>query len=199
MTRVDPRRRSFLKVGLGGALLLAGGGLLGWRIFELGERGYGRFIASGEAPIALSVKEFAVVKSLVRALLPAEDGFPSGESLGIAQRIDEEVWAAAPELRRDLKAGLQLLEHATALQGFSSRFTRLETAAQRAYLEKLLAGSNNTLGLVAVAFKQMAHLFYYGHESVWKHIGYDGPLIKTAVPPDSTVAYKALLRKVGAA
>lgn len=170
--------------------------MLGWRFFELG---YGRFIAAGEAPIALSVKEFAVVKALVRALLPAADGFPSGESLGVAQRIDEEVWAAAPETRRDLKAGLQLLEHATALQGFSSRFTRLDEAAQRAYLEKLLAGSNNTLCLVALAFKEMAHLFYYGHESVWKQIGYDGPLVKTAVPPDSSIAYQSLLRKTGAA
>lgn len=199
MARVDSRRRRFLKVGLGGALLLAGGSVLGWRIFEFGEVGYARFIAPGEVPIALSVKEFAVVKALVRALLPAEDGFPSGESLGVAQRIDEEVWAAAPEVRRDLKAGLQLLEHATAMKGFQSRFTRLEPAAQRAYLEKLLAGSNNTLCLVALALKEMAHLFYYGHESVWKHIGYDGPLVKTAVPPDSTVAYKALLRRSGAA
>lgn len=196
MTRVDPRRRRLLKVGLGGTLLLAGGGLLGWRVFEAG---YGRFIASGEVPIALSVKEFAVVKALVRALLPADDGFPSGESLGVPQRIDEEVWAAAPALRRDLKAGVQLLEHATALHGFSSRFTRLPETSQRAYVEKLLAGSNNTLCLIALALKEMAHLFYYGHEAVWKHIGYDGPLLKTAVPPDSTVAYKALLRKAGAA
>jgi hypothetical protein len=191
---VDARRRRLLKGGLGGALLLAGGGLLGWRIFE---RGYGPFITSGEVPIALSVKEFAIVKALVRAILPAEAGFPSGESLGVPQRIDEEVWAAAPALRSDLKAGVQILEHATALHGFPSRFTRLPAADQRVYLEKLLAGSNNTLCLIALALKEMAHLFYYGNEAVWRHIGYDGPLVKTAVPPDSTVAYKALLRKIG--
>ena len=174
-------------------MLLAGGGLLGWRFFG---RDYSSLLVPADTPIALSTKEFAIVKAFTGALLPAEDGFPAGISLGVPQRIDEEVWAASKELQSDLKAGLQLLEHATAWNGYSSRFTRLRPPEQRAYVEKLLAGKNSTLCLVALAFKEMAHLFYYGNEAVWRRIGYDGPLVKTAVPPETSIAYQDLLRKV---
>ncbi len=188
----EPGRRSFLKIGLGGTLMLAaGGGIFGWRFWS---SGYAQLLAPDETPLALSIKEFAIAKAFVRALLPAEDGFPAGESLGIPQRIDEEVWAAAPELASDLKAGLLLLEHATLWSGHRSRFTRLAPDEQRLYLGRLLAGANSTLCLIALAFKQMTHLFYYGHPAVWQRIGYDGPLVEKAVPPDSAITYQALLR-----
>ncbi len=194
---IDPSRRRFLRLGLGGGLLLAaGGGLLGWRFMS---RGYDRLLAPSDVPIALSIKEFAIVKALVAALLPAEDGFPAGESLGVAQRVDEEVFAASPEVGSELKAGLQLFEHATLVNGFGARFTALPAAAQRAYLLKLLSGSNNTLCVIALALKEMVHLFYYAHPEVWMRIGYDGPLVERAVPPESAIVYGALLRKKGGA
>lgn len=190
--QADLARRNFLKLGLGGSLLLAaGGGIFGWRIWS---RGYDRMLAPGDTPLALSAKEFAIAKRFVQALLPGDDGFPAGDAIGIPQRIDEEVWAAPPELASDLKSGLLLLEHATLWSGYSSRFTALAPAQQREYLSKLLAGDNNTLCLIAIAFKQMAHLFYYGHPAVWQRIGYDGPLVEKAAPPDSAITYQALLR-----
>lgn len=190
--KIAPTRRSFLKLGLGGTLLLTvGGGVFGWRFWS---RGYAQLLAAHETPIALSIKEFAIAKTFVRALLPAEDGFPAGDSLGIAQRIDEEVWAAQPELASELKSGLLLLEHATLWSGYASRFTALAPGQQREYLGRLLTGENSTLCVIALAFKQMAHLFYYADPKVWQHLGYDGPLVEKAVPPDSAITYRALLR-----
>ena len=196
MTHGNPlKRRRFLKLGVGAALLLAvGGGAFKW----LGS-GYGSFVTGDEHPIALTTKEFAVVKSVVRALLPAEGGLPSGESLGIAQRIDEELWAASADTRSDLKAGLQVLEHATIMNGYASRFTALEPEKQREYLSKLLNGSNDTLGQIAGGLRQIVHIFYYARPETWKAIGYDGPLVPKAVPPDSHVAYAKLLGKSGGA
>lgn len=188
---LHPNRRLFLKLGLGSAALLAvSGGVLG--IFHLG---YDTQLSREEIPIALSVKEFAIVKALVRAMLPTEDAFPDGVVLGIPQRIDEEFYVADSSVRSDLAAGLQLLEHASLLCGYRSRFTALAMSMQREYLHQLLAGRNATLRQVVLAIKQVMHLFYYSHPSVWGRIGYDGPFIKEPVYPDSHVVYQDLLRK----
>lgn len=189
------KRRRFLKLGIGAAVVLAaGGGALRWL-----SSGYGAFVTGAERPIALSTKEFAIVKCAVRALLPADGPLPSGESLGLAQRIDEELWAASSDLRSDLKAGLQVLEHATIMNGYSARFTSLAPDQQREYLAKLLDGRNDTLRQVAGGLRQIVHIFYYARPETWKAIGYDGPLVPEAVPPDSHVAYAKLLGKSGGA
>jgi hypothetical protein len=191
VVKVDPRRRRLLKLGAFGAVTLAlGGGALRWFA-----GGYAAQLEAGEVPIALSTKELAIVKAFIGALLPAEDGFPSGVALGVHQRIDEEMWATSEGTRGDLKNGLQLFEHATITHGFSSRFTSLEPAARLAYFDKLLRGEPGALQQIAVALKELAYLFYYSRDETWKVIGYDGPLVGVVKPPDSHVAYQDLLRK----
>ncbi len=191
MVKVDLKRRRLLKLGLGAAIAVAaGGGALRWLA-----GGYGSQLEADEVPIALTTKELAIVKAFVAAMLPAEDGFPSGVALGVHQRIDEETWAASEGTRGDLKNGLQLFEHATVTHGFFGRFTSLEPAARLAYVEKLLAGGPGALQQIAVALKEMAYLFYYVRPETWKRVGYDGPLVGVAKPPDSHFAYQDLLRK----
>ncbi len=190
MVKFDPKRRRLLKLGLGGAITLAvGGGALRWFA-----GGYAAQLEAGEVPIALSTKELAVVKAFIGALLPAEDGFPSGVALGVHQRIDEEMWAASEGTRSDLKNGLQLFEHATITHGFASRFTSLDPASRLAYFDKLLRAEPGALQQIAVALKELAYLFYYSRDETWKVIGYDGPLVGVKKPPDSHVAYQDLLR-----
>ncbi len=191
MLTVGLKRRRLLQLGLGGALALAAGG--GALRFFAG--GYAAQLAPSEVPVALSAKELAVVKAFVEALLPAEDGFPSGVALGVHQRIDEEAWAASEGTRGDLKNGLQLFEHATISHGFGSRFTALGAAARLAYVDKLLRADPGALQQIAAALKELAYLFYYVCPETWGHIGYDGPLVGAAKPPDSHVAYQDLLRK----
>lgn len=190
MTNTLPRRR-LLKLGIGGAVLLTASGFaLRWF-----SAGYDRQLTQGEVPIALSGKELAIVKAYVAALLPADDALPSGVALGIHQRIDEELWAASSAVRNDAKAGLQLFEHAPLLNGFGARFTALEPDAQRAYVGRALVGTNDALRQIASALKQLSHLLYYARPEVWKAIGYDGPWVPTAVPPDSHIAYQDLLKR----
>lgn len=184
-------RRRLLKVGLvGGVAVAAGGALLRWLRF-----GYSSHLDPNEKPVAFTVKEFAIAKAAVEAMLPAEDGLPSGLSLGIPQQVDEQVWTANDLLRADFKNGLQLLEHATLTNGYRSRFTALSLAERRAYLDGLMNGSNSVLAQVAFGLKEMIHLRYYGHPGVWKSIGYDGPLVPEPVPPASALAYAGLLAK----
>ncbi len=191
MVKFDPKRRRLLKLGIGGAIALAvGGGALRWLA-----GGYAAQLEGDEVPIALSTKELAIVKALVAALLPAEEGFPSGVALRVHQRIDEEMWAASEGTRSDLKNGLQLFEHATITHGYGSRFTSLDPASRVAYFDKLLRAEPGALQQIAVALKELVYLFYYCKDETWKVIGYDGPLVGVKKPPDSHVAYQDLLGK----
>lgn len=185
------RRRRFLKLGIGGAIaLVVGGGALEYFVL-----GYASLLDPTDRPTALGTKEFAIVKALVRALTPADGGLPSGDSLALAQRVDEELWAASPDVRQEIKAGLQLFEHATALHGMGTRFTALDPSMQRAYVAMLLDGGNDTLRQIASGLRQLVYLYYWGHPGTWKAIGYDGPWVDKPAPPESHVAYTKLIGK----
>jgi hypothetical protein len=183
-------RRTVLRLGFAGATALAlGGGLASWVT-----AGYASLLEPNDTPIALSVKEFAVVRALVDALFPGEDGFPSGLAIGLPQRVDEEIWAANDFTRGALKDGIQVLEHLPPLHGHPHRFTALDREARVAVFAKLLASRTNTIRQIAVALKQMTHLFYYANEKVWPSIHYDGPFVKEPKPPASAIAYADLLK-----
>lgn len=177
-----PRRR-FLRLGIvSGALFATGGVGLAW--FRAGYR-----LEPSEKPVALTVKEFVVVRAIVRALFPADSDLPSGESLRLPQRVDEELWAAEPAVARDLTWGLQLLEHAPRLYGMRGRLSTMSPADARIYLGLVLLGPREPLRQVVIAFRQLITLFYYANAATWKPIGYDGPFISEPSPPETHKRY----------
>lgn len=179
-----------MRLGVAGAALLAlGGGLASWIT-----AGYGALLGPEDVPVALSVKEMAVVRALVEGLFPAEDGFPAGLALGLHQRIDEELWAASDVTRAALKDGIQLLEHVPPLYGHAHRFTALAPAARAEVFSRMLASDNATLRQIAFALKQMTHLFYYANPATWPRIHYDGPFVEAPRPPASALLYADLVR-----
>lgn len=183
-------RRTFLKLGLvGSGLLAVGGGLAAWF-----SRGYESYLSADDRPIALSTKEYAVVVQLVEALLPASDGFPSGVSLRVPQRVDEELWAASEKQRTPIRQGLELLEHLPLAKGRRSRFTRLPAPEREAFFEELLASDVDAFRQLSLALRQLVHLAYYGHERTWRAMRYEGPLGIPEKPPVSHVHYESLLR-----
>lgn len=181
-----PTRRAVL-IGLfgGGAFVAAAGGL-SW--FTLGYD-----LRPGELPLAMSAKEFVVARAIVEALLPGGDGLPAGVDVGVPQRLDEELWSAPPEVTADLKAALLVVEHAPPLLGFAGRFSSLSVEARQDCLRAMLASDRDVLVQVVVAFKQMAHLFFYAVPATWGAIGYDGPWVTEEKPPPTSIAYRALL------
>ena len=179
-------RRRLLAFGLGGTAALACGGALSW--FTLGYA-----VGPGDAPIGLSRKELAIVRAIVEALLPADGDLPDGLSLGVHQRIDEEVWSAGDVLRGDLKSAIVALEHLPPLFGWPHRLTRLAPADRLAFLERALRASPTPVVQAATALKQMCALFYWGRPETWGAIGYDGPWVPQRLPP-SSVRYAELLQ-----
>jgi hypothetical protein len=178
--------------GLGGTAALACGGGMSW--FRLGYS-----LPAGDVPIGLDTKQLCIVRAIVEALLPADGDLPDGLSLGVHQRIDEEVWAAAPATGDDLRAAISLLEHLPPMYGFYGRLTRLSPSERLACFEQLLLAGPGPVVQSAVALKQMCSLFYWSHPQTWPVIGYDGPWIATPVPPASSVRYAELLTKARAA
>lgn len=182
-------RRRFLKLGVvGTALVATSGTALAW--FHVG---YGKHLDARDKPVALTKKEFAIIKALVRALFPADGELPSGESLRLAQRVDEEVWAASEEVQRELGWGLQLLEHAPRLYGMNGRLTDMSALDAATYFEKVLLGPREALRQVAIATRQLMHIFYYANPATWKAIGYDGPLVPEAKPPETHKRYLEMI------
>jgi hypothetical protein len=175
-----------LALGGGGAALLGCGGALSWLTV-------GYALPPGDAPIGLSVKELAIVRAIVEAVLPEDGDLPSGLSLGVHQRIDEEVWSAPDDVRADLSAAIQLLEVLPPLYGFPGRLSRLRPDQRVAYLEALLRAGPTPIVQAVTALKQMCHLFAYVHDRTWAAIGYDGPWVSIPRPPPSSVRYAELL------
>lgn len=188
--RVSITRRRLLAVGLGGTALLAGSGLLS--VFG-GD--YDDAWAAGPAravrPLALSIKEFVVVTAIVDALYPQSGGFPAGVEVGVPGRVDELVWAQPAHVREDLKAALQLIEHAPPLVGSLGRFSRLDVDERGTVLRRLLQRGPAVVVQAAVGLQQMASIAYFADERVWSATGYDGPWQQEPKPPASHAAYVA--------
>ncbi len=132
-------------------------------------------------PVALSVKELAVLTSLVDRLLPDRPPFPTAREVGVALRIDRELSFHGAKLTSDTSAALFLLEHGGVLHGGVRPFTELSTEAQD---ERLIAmaGGNDIERQVVNGLRILALFFFYADERTWKHIGYDGPLVAERTP-----------------
>lgn len=186
-------RRRLIQTGIaGGALLAVGGTVLGWATL-------GYQLEPGEVAIALSVKEFCVVRALVDTIVPGSGKLKPGVQLGVPQRIDEEVWAADDGMRSDIKNMLQFIEHIPPLYGHFGRFSSLDQSAREKVLHSLMTSSLTVFVQAATAVKEIVYLFYYSHDETWTALSYPGPLVDYKSPPASAIEYQHLLaaRKAG--
>ena len=183
-------RRRLFKLGLAGAAALAVAGAAG-RLFT------GDPLAPGEVALGLTPHGLHVARALVEALLPEEEGFPAGVSLGVHQRLDEEAWAAPPLVREDIQSALMLIEHAPLLLGYGGRMSRLPVARRLEAFEALLQHKARLVVAAASSVRQMIYAFYYAHPGSWAGMGYQGPFVPEPRPPESALRYAALLRERG--
>ena len=145
--QVDLSRRELLRTGVGGALLVAFGGLL-----PSGCQTY--------SPIArplrfLSRKEFAVVtRAAVRIL-----GFADERGDEIGGFIDTLLADLPPTTQNQARLMLRVVEHRTHLFDLKpKRFTRLSPDEQDAYLRGWMESSLGARRLVFRALKTLAAL-----------------------------------------
>jgi hypothetical protein len=161
-------RRSFLKKGLIGGLLLAGAGI-GLAKFP------GRLSHKPRRPLrVLDEREFATLAAVAARIVLA----PSVDPAEIAHRADESLVLAVPEVQHDIKQLLTLFENALAGALFDFRFkpfTRLEPAAQDAALLKWRDSRIAVRRTGYVTLRKLATGYFYCDPAAWRDIGYAGP------------------------
>lgn len=161
-----PTRRRFLRrlVLGGGALALAG-------LTLHQSTGY----ADPPFPLlALSGKEAAVLLAAAARIL---DGLPPGVAQEAARWVDGYLARQAPEVRREVRALLHLVEHAPPLLARRlSRFTRLGPEEQDAYLRAFAGSQRALLRQGWGGLKSLLLMGAYGQPATWDPIGYSGPL-----------------------
>jgi len=165
-------RRGFLKTGAGAALLLVG--------YQAARHGLGddenyRSLLAGEVPEALSIKEFAVLSSVVRCLVGPAHGAPTTEETRTSARIDRELMIHGGKLLQDLKDSLLVVEHGTFLEGYSERFTRLNAEQQSSFLQNCRNSSLDLRRQVYSGLRFLTIFFYYTDDRSWPLVGYQGP------------------------
>jgi len=183
-------RRRILGAGVAGAALLGGGGLLSWLT-----RGYALAV-DDDPPVVLSVKELCVVRAIVEVLAPGDGELPAGLALKVHRRIDEELFAQPAAMQQDLRAALQLLEHAPPLMGFAGRLSALPVAERAVAFARLITSGPDVVVQAAASLRQLVGVFTFGDARSWQAIGYDGPWQKEPKPPPSKAAYEAAVARL---
>jgi len=157
-------RRSFLKYGLiagGAALALTGVS----RFFP--RKRYGKLLT-------LNAYQADILDAFAQSTLPGSH-MPGAEEAQVIRRVDEELTFVSDQIRSDFLAALYLVEFSPIGSGHLSRLSRLDEATRVHFLRAAADTSSDLLRAAVSNIRMVILLVYYGHESTWKKIGYDGP------------------------
>ncbi|AOP35663.1 hypothetical protein A0128_18545 [Leptospira tipperaryensis] len=177
-------RRKLFGFGLGG-LLSVGIGTLLFR---------GSHSVAVPKTLFFSESEAEFLTAYSQTLLPPENGFPDIEKAEVIRRLDEEFFFVDPGITDDFKSLILILEYLPLVSGYWSRFSRLNEENRKRFLHSQETTESDTIRAALANLKMPIFLMYYGHESSFKAISYDGPF---ANPPEklseSRIYYKKIL------
>jgi len=163
-------RRTILKYGLGGASVLALGGV------GLSMRQTRMF--TPQAPLqVLSEQEYSILSSVAETILPGTQGYPSAREVQIAERIDAALFACEDGVQSEFKQVLALLESAVAgfvLAGRSAPFSMLSAAERWKVLDSWRSARVRLFRTAFKAIQGLVAASYYSAPQVHKRIGYPG-------------------------
>lgn len=167
-------RRRFLRLGIGGAVLLGLGGLLAWQI-----TGYDVPPEVARALLCLTPKQYRIVQAIAARMVRRDAAdLPTAEQVGAARFVDRFAAELHPADQRDLGRLLLLVEHVLPLLGgHVDRFTRLDGTAQDRVLGAMMRSS---VGLFRGGFdvlKSLCVMAYFRDDRTWSAIGYGGPWV----------------------
>ncbi len=179
-------RRRLLQVGGVTGLALAAGGAL---LMRGGGDAHYRALAGLCEPKVLSLKELGVFAAFcARVCPPPSAAQPGAAVVRVAERLDRELAFHTPQMQRDVKSLLLVLEHGGVLHATTTRFTRLEASEQDAALTRMATTGHEVERQAMSNLKLMALFFYYCDPRTWQAIHYDGPFQPRKAPEaDSSV------------
>jgi hypothetical protein len=166
LLNLTTKRRAFLKI-LASLAVTAGAGLAGCA------RGLGS-IPSGLT--FLDDTTYWIVKAFSERILPAGGVIPQGaDDIDVVPYFDAIVSSQPPEIQKDMKSGILLLEYRALLFRLSfTRFTEMPPEMQDRYLKSWETSSIALFRGIFWGYKKICCLGFFSNEKIWPHIGYDG-------------------------
>ena len=168
---MKPNRRTILKYGLAGSLLLSVGGV-GLSLQKT------KLVPSQQPLQVLSETEFSILYAIANVLLPAMDSFPSAHAIQVAEGVDSTLAHSHVDVQTEIKQALLLIENALAgliLDQRTRPFTQLSKEEQN---NTLLAWKNSSIQLRRKALKALNALCsgaYFASPETHALVGYSGP------------------------
>jgi hypothetical protein len=162
-------RRTFIRRGLFGGLLLAVGGSIGLVAWPSDQH------VQARRPLrALDARQFAILVAVAGRMVTA----PAADPVTIAERVDAQMATAPPEARADFGKLLMLLESAFA--GFvlavrARPFTRLSAAAQDDVLADWRDSRLTVRRSGFSVLRKLTQAAHYAAPEAWADVGYPGP------------------------
>lgn len=128
--------------------------------------------------LILSDTNLETIEVFAKAILPTDPNMPSPSKAEIFQRLDEELYFIDPTITSDFRDALLLIEYYPIYYYGVWRwkvFSKLTTPDASQLINDSLQASNELVRAAFANVRMVLFLMYYGHESSWKEISYDGP------------------------
>ncbi len=166
-------RRSLVKRGLLGGVLLAAGGA-GFLAFRSGAT----VPLPADGLLVFTRSQFAVLDALARRMVRPRKGWPGVDEVGVARAVDRIAARVEPSAQKELRQLLGLFENGLAGFLFGGR-TRPFTALPGEEQDRVLAEWRDS-GLAIrrtgyAALRTLVLAGYYQSPSIWPAVGYAGP------------------------
>ena len=116
--------------------------------------------------------------AFAETIIPKGNGFPDIKTAKVITRADEEVFFTSKSVQTDVKTMLDVMEYLPLFYGEFSRFSKMPISNRLTFLNSLNDTTNSTVRAVVSNCRMITFNIYYGHESTWQAIGYDGPFGK---------------------
>lgn len=164
-------RRKFLKLGLmaGGVAVATLNGCASavGSAIKVRRTPYGNLLVLNE-------DQARVFHGFVEAVIPKGEEFPDADEAEVVPRLDEELYFISSHIVDDMKLVLDALEWMPMAYGYFSRFSRLSPEKRLEFLNGTKDTGFDTVRAVINNCRLVGFYLYYGHESTWAAIGYDG-------------------------
>lgn len=131
-------------------------------------------------------KKLQVFRAVAGAIVPPDDSDPGAGTLRSAGIADWAIARLPENLRKKLLLLLSIVNFLGIFAGLRL-FVNLSPEKQNRLLSFLESGPIGLFRMGFFGLKNYASLGYYSQESVWKQIGYEGPLTPQVPYPDAAI------------